>query len=108
LNKLAGTLGDRLIGLIFLILMFPIFLVVYGLLRGTSNPPLIIVDQTVIRGATARTFRFRTTGPGTPAFRSIGRFLRRWRIDELPSLWNVFWGEVRLMDLSMWHDLRRK
>lgn len=102
LNNFGETVGDRLVALIFLILFFPVLLGVYSLLRMSSNRPLIVEDQTVIRGKVVRTYRFRTTGPGTPSFHHIGQFLRRWRIDEWPSIWNVVRGDVRIMDLAMW------
>ena len=70
---------------------------------ATSVPPHVITDAAVIRGTIVHTYRFRTTGRGTAAFHSIGRFLRQWGIDEWPSFWNVLRGEMRVVDMSIWN-----
>lgn len=32
---------------------------------------------------------FRTTGPGQSNFPALGRFLRKWKLDEFPALFSV-------------------
>jgi lipopolysaccharide/colanic/teichoic acid biosynthesis glycosyltransferase len=60
------------------------------LLRTNTDEPILVPDDLEIAAGThLRTYRFRTTGRGSPAFRIVGRFLRAFSIDELPVLWAV-------------------
>jgi lipopolysaccharide/colanic/teichoic acid biosynthesis glycosyltransferase len=49
-----------------------------------------------------RTMKSGATGPGLstsfdPRFTPVGRFLARYRLDELPQFWNVIKGEMRVV-----------
>lgn len=49
-----------------------------------------------------RTMKHGSTGPGLstsfdPRFTPVGRFLSRYRLDELPQFWNVIKGEMRVV-----------
>jgi lipopolysaccharide/colanic/teichoic acid biosynthesis glycosyltransferase len=70
-------------------------------IRITGGKPVVVADEWVTKeGTPARAYRFRTTGPGLPIFRSVGRMIRQYSLDEILSLWNVACGEVRLKELS--------
>jgi lipopolysaccharide/colanic/teichoic acid biosynthesis glycosyltransferase len=90
---------DRLIALLILIMLGPSLALVASLLRANTDEPIVLrQDLVTIDGGNLRTYRFRTTGRGSSAFRTIGRFLRLHSIDDFPGLWAVARGQIGLMD----------
>ena len=89
-----------------LVLLSPIMLAVAVLVRATSPGPALFIQPRVGRhGKVFRCVKFRTMGMGADAHGSVttaadsrvtpvGRFLRRWKLDELPQLWNVLTGRM--------------
>lgn len=91
-----------------LILLAPVFLIVAVLVAVSSPGPAFFRQLRV--GKDEQTFicnKFRTMHQGTPqrgtheisasALTSVGPYLRRFKLDELPQLWNVLLGEMSLV-----------
>ena len=90
-----------------LIVLSPLLLLIAFVIRATMGAPVFF--QQVRPGYKARPFtivKFRTMmGDGSQAETSsdgtrltgLGKFLRRFSLDELPQLWNVLTGDMSLV-----------
>jgi len=95
-------LCERFLAAFALFLLWGALATIAIFIRITAGKPVLVADEWVSKsGAVVRAHRFRTTGPGLPVFRAAGRLFREYALDELPSLWNVACGEVRLKDLNL-------
>ena len=89
-----------------LVVLSPLMLVLAVLVRATSSGPALFIQARVGRqGRVFRCANFRTLCTGAQAQGTVttaadarvtplGRFLRRWKLDELPQLWNVLAGRM--------------
>jgi lipopolysaccharide/colanic/teichoic acid biosynthesis glycosyltransferase len=90
--------------------ILPLFLAVGLAVRLTSSGPVLFLQRRV--GRSGRDFtimKFRTmihcsdkahqpvTTSGNQRFTPVGPFLRRWKLDELPQLFNVLTGHMSLV-----------
>ena len=106
----AKRLFDCTCVLLVLPVLIPILLAVALSVRLTSRGPVLFLQKRM--GHHGRTFtilKFRTlihfrgvahsavTTTDNQRFTPVGRFLRLWKLDELPQLLNVLWGDMSLV-----------
>lgn len=95
-----------LAGLLFLI---PVLVLTAIFIKFTSSGPILFKQERIgLNGKTFRILKFRTmvvnaekigkqiTVNGDPRITKVGKFLRKFKLDELPQLYNVLKGEMSL------------
>ena len=93
-----------------LILLSPLFLIVYILIRLESKGGGFYAQERIGKdGVPFKLYKFRsmrtgadkgsliTVGGHDPRITKMGCFIRKYKIDELPQLWNVFIGDMSLV-----------
>lgn len=90
-----------------LVVLAPLMGVLWLLCLLDTGSPLFIQERVGFKQKPFRLVKFRTMRPDTVsvathlvdvrAVTPLGRFLRRYKLDELPQLWNVLKGEMSLV-----------
>ena len=111
---------DVVVAVVLSVLALPLIVVIAVALRVSMGSPVMFRQERVGRNGTIFTIlKFRTmhpdrrknrstsyTGPerrlshktrNDPRITPLGRFLRKWSLDELPQVWNVVRGDMSLV-----------
>ena len=110
-NRLAKRLVDIIGSLIGIILCSPVMFVVAFLIKSTDNAPILFKQERVgLNGKTFNMYKFRSmrvqteaeekkgwTTKDDPRVTTIGKFIRKTSIDELPQLFNILIGQMSIV-----------
>ena len=101
---------DKVGSILVLLLLFPLYLYIAIRVKYTSKGPVFFRQERIgYRGRPFTIYKFRTMyadsdkqGPllterDDPRVTPFGRFLRKYRLDELPQFWNVLIGDMSIV-----------
>lgn len=112
LNKRKGQLVlkrilDFIGGLVGTVLLLPIMIVIAIIIKFESRGPILFKQIRITQyGREFKIFKFRTmvvnaeklgtqvTSKNDPRITKVGRFLRKYRLDELPQIINILIGDL--------------
>lgn len=101
---------DVVMSIIAMIICSPLYLIIALLVKIDSPGPVIYKQERIgFRGRTFKILKFRSmymdaedetpllSQVGDTRITKIGRVLRKYRLDELPQLWNILLGEMSIV-----------
>lgn len=111
MQKIIKRLIDIILSLIVLVVFLPIGIIIAILIKTTSKGPVFFLqDRPGQYKKIFKVYKFRTMKPGSENMvkgqevmsdddrvTSIGKFLRRTKLDEIPQVLNVLKGEMSLV-----------
>lgn len=110
-NGIVKRIFDVSVAVLLGLISLPIALLVSLAIKLTSRGPLLYRQERIgLDGKSFTIYKFRSmrvnaekqTGPvwaskGDSRTTPVGRFIRRWSIDELPQLWNIIRGDMSIV-----------
>jgi lipopolysaccharide/colanic/teichoic acid biosynthesis glycosyltransferase len=110
LYSIAKTLTDYFLSVLLLIILSPLLLILAAVIRLSGKGPVIYSQDRIGKdGKPFSIYKFRSmvfdaekvepflSGSGDERVTLIGRFLRKYRIDEIPNFINVLKGEMSIV-----------
>jgi len=102
---------DVLVSFVALILLIPVYAIVALIIKRTSPGPVLYLQERIgLHNKPFKIIKFRSmvqnaevegkpqlSSDDDPRITPFGRFMRKYRIDELPQFWNVLKGEMSLV-----------
>jgi exopolysaccharide biosynthesis polyprenyl glycosylphosphotransferase len=109
-QRITKRIFDVTASAIALVLLTPVFIVLGVLVKTSSPGPILFFQQRIGKnGVVFNIIKFRTmvmgaekAGPqlsssNDPRITSVGKFMRKSRLDEFPQFWNVLVGDMSLV-----------
>ena len=102
---------DVMVSLAALVVLSPLYAIVSIIIKATSPGPIFYLQERVgLHNKPFNIIKFRSmvenaessgkpqlTSDNDPRITPFGRFMRKYRIDELPQFWNVLKGEMSIV-----------
>ena len=101
---------DVVVSAVMLVLLVPVYVVIALLVRCSSEGPVIFKQERIgLHGLPFHILKFRTMCvtaeegkpklcvDDDPRVTRVGRFLRKYRLDELPQFWNILKGDMSIV-----------